>query len=356
MRKDRIRAKKTTHKLTWDHIRWIREQQGTLSVRETAKQFARHTHYIYKVSPSMVCHIWNRDRWVPKECTMCGLSEEDGIIFEVSKRICDSCYKIKIKTEEQKRNRINRSKRLTKITSKLIEDEAEMIDLPYDFRKQIYKSEDTPQLNKENLFRSKFVDKIQNDPTEDHAAIYAIHFTHNEETESMVYVGQTTQGVLRRFRQHLGDVRADNQKRPARCGTPAYRNLLRELMRDNQHHTIKIQVLEIVDPGHTKKEINEQQYKVLLNELEQAWQFKLMVRGYTLLNAGIKISASFQIEAREYMLENITKDPSNKAWLSSQGVGYFAGEQLIEGDSGKGKIAGCSWTYEPLQALAAQCA
>lgn len=351
MRKDRVRAKKTTHKLTWDHIRWIRDQQGILSVRETAKQFARHTHYIFKVSPSMVHHIWSRHRWVPQECGLCELTEEDGIVFGTSKEICDSCYSIKTQTEEQKRRRLNEAKRITNITSKLIEDETEMIDLPYHLRKQIYKNEDTPQLNKENLFRSKFIDKIHNDPTEDHAAIYAIHFTHNKETESMVYVGQTTQGVLQRFRQHLSDVRADSQKRPARCGTPAYRNLLRALMRDNQHHTIKIQVLDIVDPGHHK--IKEEEYKTLLDELEQAWQLKLMVRGYTLLNASIKISASFQEEARNYMLENITKDPSNKSWLSSQGVGYFVGEQLIDG-LGKGKIASCSWVYEPLQVPAAK--
>jgi len=351
MRKDRIRAKKKTYKLTWDHIRWIREQEGILSVRQTASEFARHTHYVFKVSPSMVHHIWSRNRWVPKDCDLCELTEEDGITFSSGKKICDSCYKIKSKTEEQKKNRLNRAKRLVNITSKLIaDDETEMVDLPYRFREQIYKSKDTPQLNKESLFRSRFVKNTHSDPTEDHAAIYAIHFTHSKETEGMVYVGQTTQGVLRRFRQHLNDVRADSQKRPARCGTPAYRNLLRALMRDNQHHTIKIQVLDVVDQGH-KKELNEEEYKTFLNELEQAWQFKLMVRGYTLLNASIKISASFQEQAREYMLENITKSASNEGWLSSQGVGYFVGEQLVEGDYpyGKGKIAGCSWTYEPLQ-------
>jgi hypothetical protein len=353
MRKDRLRAKKTTHKLTWDHIRWIREQQGTLSVREAAKQFARHTHYIYKVSPSMVHHIWSRNRWVPLECGLCELTEEEGLTFDTSKEICDSCYKIKTQTEEQKRKRLNRAKRLTNITSKLIEDETEMIDLPYRLREQIYKNADTPHLDKENVFRSRFIESTHRDPTEHIGAIYAIHFTHSEETESMVYVGQTIQGVLKRFKQHLADVRADSQKRPARCGTPAYRNMLRSLMRDNQHHTIKIQVLDVVDPGHTKKEISEQEFKTLLDELEQAWQLKLMVRGYTLLNASIKISASFQEEARNYMLENITKDPSDKSWLSSQGVGYFVGEQLTDG-FGKGKIAGCSWAYEPLQATAAK--
>jgi hypothetical protein len=347
MRKDRLRAKKSTHKLTWDHVRWIRQQQGILSVRQTAKEFSRHTHYIYKVSPSMVHHIWSGQRWAPLQCGLCELTEENGITFSTSKEICDGCYKIKAETEEQKQKRINRAKRLTNITSKLIEDETELIDLPYRLREQIYKNKDTPQLNKENLFRSGSTEKTYSDPTEDHAAIYAIHFTHSEETDSMVYVGQTTQGVLQRFRQHLGDVRADSRKRPARCGTPAYRNLLRALMRDSQHHTIKIQVLDIVDQRH-KKELNEEEYKTFLNELEQAWQFKLMVRGYTLLNASIKISASFHKEAREYMIENLTKEPSDKAWLSSQGVGCFVGEQLPD-DLGKGKIAGCSWAYEPLQ-------
>ena len=351
MRKDRKRAKKHNHKLTWDHVRWIREQQKLgLSVRETAKEFARHTHYIFKVSPAMVCHIWKRDYWIPLECNLCELSEEDGLTFATSKEICDSCYKIKTQTEEQKRNRLNRAKRLTNITSKLIEDETEMIDLPYRLREQIYKNKDTPHLDKKNIFRSRFVEKSTHlDPTEDHAAIYAIHFTHSKETENMVYVGQTTQGVLKRFKQHLGDVRADSQKRPARCGTPAYRNMLRELMRDNQHHTIKIQTLEIVDPGQAKKELNEEEYKTLLNELEQAWQFKLMVKGYTLLNASIKISALFQKEAREYMLENITEDPSNKAWLSSQGVGVFIGAQLADSGNNKGNIAGSAWSFKLLQ-------
>ena len=47
------------------------------------------------------------------------------------------------------------------------------------------------------------------------------------------------------------------------------------------------------------------------------------------------------------MLENITKDPSNKSWLSSQGIGYFVGEQLADVGSNKGNIVGCSWVYEP---------
>ena len=56
-RKDRARAKKHNHKLTKRHIDMIRAQKGKMSVREIAKWFARETHYIYKVSPTMVHYI-----------------------------------------------------------------------------------------------------------------------------------------------------------------------------------------------------------------------------------------------------------------------------------------------------------
>jgi len=66
-RKDRQRAKKKTHKLTPRHVEMIRSQKGKQSVREIAKWFARETHYIYKVSPSMVHHILTGKRHAPKE-------------------------------------------------------------------------------------------------------------------------------------------------------------------------------------------------------------------------------------------------------------------------------------------------
>lgn len=56
-RKDRRRAKKHNHKLTPRHIELIRSQKGKKSVRQIAKWFARETHYIYKVSPTMVHYI-----------------------------------------------------------------------------------------------------------------------------------------------------------------------------------------------------------------------------------------------------------------------------------------------------------
>lgn len=56
-RKDRARAKKKNHKLTKRHVKMIRSQNGKMSVREIAKWFARETHYIYKVSPTMVHYI-----------------------------------------------------------------------------------------------------------------------------------------------------------------------------------------------------------------------------------------------------------------------------------------------------------
>jgi hypothetical protein len=56
-RKDRARAKKKNHKLTKRHVEMIRSQKGKMSVREISKWFARQTHYIYKVSPTMVHYI-----------------------------------------------------------------------------------------------------------------------------------------------------------------------------------------------------------------------------------------------------------------------------------------------------------
>ena len=83
-RKDRQRAKKKTHKLTQRHVEMIRSQKGKQSVREIAKWFARETHYIYKVSPSMVHHILSGKRHVQKEhqrsiydLIESGLSEEE---------------------------------------------------------------------------------------------------------------------------------------------------------------------------------------------------------------------------------------------------------------------------------------
>ena len=67
VRKDRRRAKKKTYKLTERHVNMIRSQKGKQSVREIAKWFARETHYIYKVSPSMVHHILSGKRHARKE-------------------------------------------------------------------------------------------------------------------------------------------------------------------------------------------------------------------------------------------------------------------------------------------------
>ena len=84
IRKDRRRAKKKTHKLTERHVEMIRSQKGKQSVREIAKWFARETHYIYKVSPSMVHHILTGKRHARKEDQQsiydlieAGMSEEE---------------------------------------------------------------------------------------------------------------------------------------------------------------------------------------------------------------------------------------------------------------------------------------
>jgi len=79
LRKDRRRAKKKTHKLTPRHVEMIRSQKGKQSIREIARWFARETHYIYKVSPSMVHHILTGKRHRRKEdrTSIYDLIEED---------------------------------------------------------------------------------------------------------------------------------------------------------------------------------------------------------------------------------------------------------------------------------------
>jgi len=79
LRKDRRRAKKKTYKLTKRHVQMIRSQKGKQSIREIAKWFARETHYIYKVSPSMVHHILTGKRHSPKtdNVSIYDLIEED---------------------------------------------------------------------------------------------------------------------------------------------------------------------------------------------------------------------------------------------------------------------------------------
>ena len=56
-RKDRLRAKKGSHKLTQRQIDMIRSQKGKMSVRQIAKWFAKKNHYNITISPSMVYGI-----------------------------------------------------------------------------------------------------------------------------------------------------------------------------------------------------------------------------------------------------------------------------------------------------------
>ena len=66
-RRDRVRAKKKTHKLTEKHVAMIRSQKGKQSIREICKWFAKKTHYVFKVSPGTVCLILNNKIHKPKE-------------------------------------------------------------------------------------------------------------------------------------------------------------------------------------------------------------------------------------------------------------------------------------------------
>ncbi len=65
-RKDRIRAKKKSHKLSKKHVEMIRSQKGKQSVRAIAKWFQEQTHYVFKVSPSMVHRILTGERHTVK--------------------------------------------------------------------------------------------------------------------------------------------------------------------------------------------------------------------------------------------------------------------------------------------------
>ena len=67
LRKDRRRAKKHNHKLTKRHVEMIRSQKGKMSVRQISKWFAKETHYIYKVSPTMVHYILTEHYHKPPE-------------------------------------------------------------------------------------------------------------------------------------------------------------------------------------------------------------------------------------------------------------------------------------------------
>ena len=66
-RKDRLRAKKKTYKLSEKHVEMIRSQAGKQSVRAIAKWFQEQTHYVFKISPTMVHHILTGKRHPPKE-------------------------------------------------------------------------------------------------------------------------------------------------------------------------------------------------------------------------------------------------------------------------------------------------
>jgi len=66
-RPDRLRAKKKSHKLSKKHVEMIRSQKGKMSVREIAKWFQKRTHYIYKVSPTMVQYILTERYHADKE-------------------------------------------------------------------------------------------------------------------------------------------------------------------------------------------------------------------------------------------------------------------------------------------------
>ena len=96
LRKDRRRAKKKTYKLTERHVEMIRSQKGKQSVREIAKWFARETHYIYKVSPSMVHHILTGKRHGKKEDQQ---SIYDLIEEEIPEEDLANLYPKKIKYE-----------------------------------------------------------------------------------------------------------------------------------------------------------------------------------------------------------------------------------------------------------------
>ena len=67
LRKDRVRAKKKSYKLTPKQVEMIRSQKGKMSIREICKWFKEKHHGIHRVSPGLVCRILNNQIHKPKE-------------------------------------------------------------------------------------------------------------------------------------------------------------------------------------------------------------------------------------------------------------------------------------------------
>jgi hypothetical protein len=362
MRKDRRRAKKTTHKLAPDQIKWIREQQGTLSTRDTAKEFARHYHYVHKISASMVHRIWTGKCHSTKACSICSVVEAKSNRFKVSKEMCDRCHSDLRRTKEQAQKRKHQTDRLIKLMKAVEDDDdAELIDLPGYLRKKIIESDDFT-LTGQDLARPRSQNRIlgsskhSSDPAcrEAHSnwlgAVYAIYFIGEPEFEKMVYVGMTTSGVMKRFQMHLSDCRT---RKKLTVGNATYKSVLKGLQKENKQTSIRIQLLENYyyeyDEEDEEDEITDDDKRFILDLLEQKWQLRFFLSGYELINASFKVSTKAKL-LQEWTRKGIRQWFANPELnditdVSEVGMGCYVGREVS---------AGFAWDFQPLQTDDAQ--
>lgn len=355
MRPDRIRAKKKTHKLSERQVQWIRDQQGMgLSTRQTARAFKTKYHGIHSISASTVCRIWKNNLHHNNKkvyCDICnvakGKSSTQGVPFTIVSGRCDPCHKILETARANATKRRDKAATRRKILEEVGKDpDLELIDLPHYLRKHMY-NDPSLGLKKEDLIASSSrrlrTTGDAPDPSSRGAerwfgAVYAIHFIGKPELANFVYVGQTTQGVLKRFAGHLVD--AKNPDR-ASSGTPYFQKLLAELDRTDQLDCVRLQLLDNLvygpDVGH-EEEFDEKERTYFLELTEQKWQKRFFLTGYHLLNASFKIKCDYP-EMQDIQREDILKYSKNPeklevADLSNIGHGYYSFKKDLKSSKG----------------------
>tara|TARA_R110002110_G_scaffold11868_1_gene56729 strand:- start:448 stop:1656 length:1209 start_codon:yes stop_codon:yes gene_type:complete len=342
MRADRIRAKKKSHKLSERQVQWIRDQQEVgLSTRETARAFKAKYHGIHSINASTVCRIWKKNLHDNKVyCSICnaakGKPSTGGLPFTIVPDRCDPCHKIFETARTNASERRDKSATRRKILEEIGKDpDLELIDLPHYLRKHMC-NDPSLGLNKGDMIESSSKrlrttgdapDPSVRETERWFGSVYAIHFIGKPELANFVYVGQTTQGVLKRFAGHLQD--AKNPER-ASSGTPYFQKLLAELDRTDQLDCVRLQLLDNLvygpDVGH-KEEFDEKERTHFLELTEQKWQKRFFLAGHHLLNASFKIQCAhpqLQDIQREDILE-YSKNPEKLgvADLSNIGHGYY---------------------------------
>jgi hypothetical protein len=321
------RRKQKTHKLTAKQVEFITSLKGQYSTRRAASIFAE-TFFAHTINASTVSRIWNgklhESQTNPSKGVPCEVCKElITSTFAKKSGRCDGCASLLQRTRINARARIDRTKTLLNVVKHVQADpELEPLDLPFYYRKNI----EAAGIKVEDLYHDKAAYSGEGkDWTQDNeniaGAVYAIEFTHDPEYANKVYIGCTKQGVLKRWRQHIADQRADQTKRPSHVGSVEYRNLIRHLSTTNQIHTVRLHILETVDRRHLKYKDKEKEVKEIVESIEQNIQLKLFLGGYDLMNASFRIPCDNLSEVREYMAENVGKDIR----VEDISLGYFAG-------------------------------